>query len=204
MTVAEQAGLRRGPLDGLARELRDAGNEKVRVEPLSARAIVNLRGRPTEAGFAAAIRAATGIELPLDPNRWTGDNRRSATWLGPDESLLMASDADSAVLEHTIRDARVDDPWLSVVDVSQNYICMVLSGSSARDLLAKGCSLDLGTTSFRPRDCAQTTVAKTRAILRAMDDGQSIELWVRNSFADYAARWLMDAAVEFGPRRSRS
>ena len=34
--------------------------------------------------------------------------------------------------------------------------------------------------------------------LRCVDDSPSFELIVRRSFADYAALWLQDAAMEYG------
>ena len=65
-------------------------------------------------------------------------------------------------------------------------------------MLAKGCPLDLHPLVFRPGDCAQTLLAKANIIIRCVDDSSSYELIVRRSFADYAALWLHDAALEYG------
>lgn len=81
----------------------------------------------------------------------------------------------------TPRDSRPDDPWLSAVDVSHNYSCLLLTGPRVRDLLAKGCPLDLHPRVFGQRDCTQSTLAKSRVLLRALNDSQSTEVWVHNS-----------------------
>jgi heterotetrameric sarcosine oxidase gamma subunit len=47
--------------------------------------------------------------------------------------------------------------------------------------------------------CAQTTFAKASAVISNKSDG-SFDLIVRRSFADYIARWLLDAGQEFGCR----
>ena len=73
-----------------------------------------------------------------------------------------------------------------------------MTGPNARDVLAKGCPLDLHPSVFRPGDCAQTLLAKANVTLRCVDDAPSYELTVRRSFADYAAPWLQDAALEYG------
>jgi len=43
--------------------------------------------------------------------------------------------------------------------------------------------------------CIQTIVARARVLMRVME-GDTIELWVRNSLAAYTARWLVDAAAD--------
>ena len=73
-----------------------------------------------------------------------------------------------------------------------------MSGPSARDVLAKGCPLDLHPAVFGPGDCAQTLLAKANVTLRCVDDSPRFELIVRRSFAEYAALWLHDAAMEYG------
>ena len=82
------------------------------------------------------------------------------------------------------------DPWLSVVDLSHHYTRMSLCGAEVRNLLAKGCSLDLRPSAFSPGDCARTLFAKSRVLLSSHDEN-SFDLWVSNSFARYLAEWLL-------------
>ena len=87
---------------------------------------------------------------------------------------------------------------VSVNDVTGGQTVITLSGPNAREVLSKGCPLDLHPLVFRPGDCAQTLLAKANVTLRCIDDTPSYELIVRRSFADYTALWLQDAALEYG------
>jgi sarcosine oxidase subunit gamma len=188
---------RRTPLEAPAGELLPVSYDGLAMEPIGPRTVINLRGRIEDAGFAAAMKEASGAELPVTANRWNGDGGRAAIWLGPDEWLIVAADGEAAPLEQAIRAARPGDPWLSVVDLSQSYAALLLSGPRTRELLAKGCPLDLHPRAFGSGSCAQSTLAKARVLLRAVEDGAAVEVWFRNSFTDYAVRWLIDASAEF-------
>lgn len=193
--------VRRAALDAYADELAKASSDVLRIGVLPTRSVVNLRGNSADQSLVTDAQRAVGIELPLIPNRWHGNDRIAAMWLGPDEWLLFAPDGEAADIEKAMRDARPMDPWLSLVDVSHNYAALMLSGLGTRDLLANGCALDLHSSVFGAGDCAQTILAKSRVLLRAVDGEDSIELWVRNSFAGYIAEWLQDACRGWGLRQ---
>ncbi len=72
-----------------------------------------------------------------------------------------------------------------------------LTGPCIREVLAKGCALDLHKTVFTQSMCAQTTL--DRAAVTLICEGEDeIRLICRRSFADYVETWLKDAATEFG------
>lgn len=186
-------------MSGIAgQQIGEAGGAAVRLAPAAARSLVNLRGRLQDAHLVAAVWKVLGVALPESPNRWNAGERVTVLWLGPDEWLLMAPDGEAEGIEAGLREAVGDDPWLSVVDVSHNYTGLTLSGPASRQVLAKGCPLDLHDRSFGPGACAQTLLAHSRVLLRAFGDAGRIEIWVRNSFARYTASWLVDAMAEFG------
>lgn len=188
--------VRRDALGALAGELVADRGAAVGIELAPFLSVLDVRGPATDA-FVESIGAAIGVAPPLKPNTWTGDDGRSAIWLGPDEWLLVAPEGEAEVVEATVREACRELAWLSVVDVSHNYATFLVSGFNSRELLSKGCALDIHPSVFGAGVCAQTLLAKTRVLLRAMDEGRVIELWVRNSFARYTAQWLLDASVEF-------
>ena len=68
----------------------------------------------------------------------------------------------------------------------------------ARDLLAKGCTLDLHPRAFKVGACAQTGLARAGAILHLVDEAPTFEITILRSFADYMWVWLADAAEEYG------
>jgi sarcosine oxidase subunit gamma len=69
-----------------------------------------------------------------------------------------------------------------------------------RDVLAKGCSIDLHPRVFGRGSSAQTTLGQAGVVLLALSDAvDDVVVLVRSSFAGYLADWLLDAALEFTP-----
>jgi sarcosine oxidase subunit gamma len=157
-----------------------------------AEAQVNVRASGEAAGRVAQ---ALGLALPFEPNTVATLGQRSILWLGPDEWLVVDGATTAAEIEAAVRGAFVPD-WGSVVDVSANRTIVELSGPHARDVLARGCSLDLHPRSFGPGRCAQTLLANTAVIVWQTDDAPTFLILVRASFARHLARWLADAAAE--------
>jgi sarcosine oxidase subunit gamma len=157
---------------------------------------INLRGDPTDARFAAAAERALGAALPTAANttRIAGDI--IVYWLGPDEWLAVTPGEREQEVVNALRSG-LDGVHSSVTPVTGGQTILVLRGTHARDLLAKGCPFDLHSPGFRPGACAQTHLAKAGVLLRPLgDDG--MEIIVRRSFADYLYKWLETAAAEYG------
>ena len=84
------------------------------------------------------------------------------------------------------------------MDVSAQRIAIRLTGSRVRDLLAKGCAIDLHPRVFGRGRSAQSTLGLAAVVLLALGDGgDDFLVLVRSSFAGYLAEWLLDAAVEY-------
>lgn len=157
---------------------------------------LNLRGDPGDAGFLEAVERVLGVGLPLTPNTAAGSDELTVYWLCPDEWLIVTGADRQTALEGELRQA-LGEHHVAITDVSGGQTVLRLGGPRLRDLLAKGCSLDLHPRQFRPGQCAQTLYAKAPVLLRAVDAG-TFELVVRRSFADYLWQWLEDAAGEYG------
>jgi sarcosine oxidase, subunit gamma len=143
-----------------------------------------LAGHPLPPGlreipFRTAINVQGTASFPTPaPGRAVGWDERSVLWLGPSEWLVVDG-------------IPVNLP--GGVDVSANRTTIELSGQHARDILEKGCTLDLHPRAFTAGHCAQTTIARTQVILWQTSDAPVYHLMVRNSFARYLADWLVDA-----------
>ena len=158
---------------------------------------VNLRGDPGDGGFTSAAAGVLGFGLPTEPDTTGGKGGLLALWLGPDEWLVVTPPDAQTSLAQSLATA-LDGIHASVTDVTGGQTVITLGGPNAREVLSKGCPLDLHPLVFRPGDCAQTLLAKANVTLRCVDDSPSFELIVRRSFADYTALWLHDAALEYG------
>ena len=158
---------------------------------------LNLRGDPGGGGFTSAAAGVLGFRLPTDPNTTAGEGGLLALWLGPDEWLVVTPPDAQTRLADSL-EAALQGIHASVADVTGGQTMITLSGPRAREVLAKGCPLDLHPAVFGPGACAQTVLAKANVTIRCVDDSPRFELIVRRSFAEYAALWLHDAALEYG------
>jgi sarcosine oxidase subunit gamma len=120
---------------------------------------------------------------------------RAALWLGPDEYLFLAPEAEAPGLASALEQALQDEPH-SLVDVSQRQAALEISGSRAADILSSGCPLDLDVTAFPVGMCTRTVFAKAEIVLwRTAGDTFRLEVW--RSFTDYVARFLDEVVREY-------
>jgi sarcosine oxidase subunit gamma len=164
----------------------------ITVEPFVATVDVRL-------GTTAPDAAALGVDLPTVPNTWVEAGSGRAVWLGPDEWLLSSTTETPEELEARVRAAVVPLGGCAA-DVSAQRIGLRLTGDRVRDVLAKGCSVDLHPRVFGRGSSAQTTLGQAGVVLLALSAaGDDYAVLVRSSFAGYLADWLLDAALEFLP-----
>jgi sarcosine oxidase subunit gamma len=187
------------PLIG-ARDLLEEGSAsqagQIRIRELPFLELNNIRGNASDAAFRNAVRDAVGADLPVKPNTVSAGPDYALWWLGPDEWLAQSAEPVPARLDADLR-ARFGDSFATTVDVSSGYTTLWLSGPRAAEVLNKGCPLDLHPRVFGAGQCAQSHFFKTTIALRKLDD-DTWHLIVRRSFADYAARMLVDASAEYG------
>lgn len=169
----------------------------VRLVERPFRGHVNLRGDTGDDVFLKAVAGVLGFGLPLAPNTFIEDAGLTALWLGPDEWLIVTPPDGESTIAFALKDA-LGDAFSSVTDVTGGQTVVRISGPRARDVMAKGCTLDLHPRVFGPGRCAQTLVAKAMVTVVQVDESPAFDLIVRRSFADYLAHWIRDAAAEFG------
>lgn len=192
------------PLKGLATVHRTAETADSRRLALIERPFLDLavlRGNARSPDFAKALERALGTAPPLAPNTVAHGHRHLLAWMGPDEWWLQSQAPARPALEQALRPA-LQGLSACVVDVSSGYTVLELSGEHARDVLAKGCPLDLHPRVFGPGQCAQSHYFKAGVMVRALDEGD-IEVVVRRSFADYVGRMLLEAGREYLPAGSK-
>ncbi len=162
---------------------------------------IDLRGDPADRGFMTGIGRVLDLLLPTEPNTTASKGSITALWQGPDQWLLICPADDVAFFINTLRQATAGS-HAALTDVSDGRIALRLAGPSARDLLAKGCPLDLHPRRFQPGQCAQSLLAKAAVLCHLCADdaqqGPTFDLYVARSFADYLWTWLEDAGREYG------
>ncbi|MBH62274.1 MAG: sarcosine oxidase subunit gamma [Alphaproteobacteria bacterium] len=169
---------------------------------------INLRGDPGEKTFMDAVAKVTGSRLPTKPNTSAGPDDPQAgpraLWLALGEWLVVTVPGAEEETARSLAEVTADCGG-TVTDVSDARTVIAMGGRHARDVLMKGCPLDLHPAAFEPGACAQSRLALATVILyRGADpseaDASAFEIHVARSFADYLWTWLEDAAGEYGVR----
>jgi sarcosine oxidase, subunit gamma len=165
------------------------------------RTMTNLRFA-ADGPAAADVASVLGVSPPTRPNTWVSGQAGTVIWLGPDEWLVVG-DLDVLETQETDLRAAVTPSGGAAVDVSGQRVTLTLRGRHVRDVLAKGCPVDLHPRVFRSGSSAQTTLGRAGVVLLSLndtaDDTAQFTVLVRQSFANYLADWLVDAAEEFRP-----
>ncbi len=137
-----------------------------------------------------------GCNLPKKYNSTSSSGKRKIIWLGVDEFLLLFDNHEEEILYENLN-ITLKDQHFALTNLSDSLTAINLKGPNIREVLSKGCPIDLHETVFRANDCAQTILDRTN-ILLFCDDIQNIMIICQNSFYDYVSSWLKDASLEFG------
>jgi sarcosine oxidase, subunit gamma len=173
-------------------------------------------GKPTESSRGVQIDGVTGRSLLLLKS-WTpaaepriqvagvellakvgttvpGEPRVLCT--GPSEWLLVGT----KVLPWPER-GRIETDCgrhgIALADVSSGLAVLAVRGAASRDVLSRGCGLDLDPRAFSCPHCARTRFAHIAVVIDAIQGPDAFELYVAESYVHYLTTWLNDAAMEF-------
>lgn len=192
--------LRQSPLDHLrlaTRTVPDRGNAGVSLRERPFRVMVTLRGDADDPAFAAAVEIALGAKPPATPLTVAIAKEFWLLWLGPDEWLIVAAPVAGCDLVARF-EAALDGIHAAVTETGEAMTVIEAAGPHARDMLAKGCTIDLHPRAFAPGRVVRTLVAKAEVILLEIDQAPVYELYVHRSYAGYLWQWLEDAGLEYG------
>lgn len=195
--MADTAPQALGPLAGITGPVGGPHHAGVVLREVAGLSLINLRGDSAKA-FAGHVESVLGAALPTAPNTTSRADGLSLIWLGPDEWLPVSEDGASTALCAKLEEA-MSRVHHAVVDLSDNYAVVELSGHAARWVLAKGWPQDLHPSVFKPGQCSQGLLGHAQIILEQTGD-ESYRLFVRPSFAAYLWDWLVDASADVGHR----
>jgi sarcosine oxidase, subunit gamma len=122
-----------------------------------------------------------------------------ALCIGPGEWLVISSERGASSL-HEQMESELSAQSIAVVDLTDGMSTLEVQGPATRELLAKGCGLDLHPQTFPAGRCARTRFAQIPVIVECLDESARFGLYVARSYHNYLYAWLNDAAVEFEAR----
>jgi sarcosine oxidase subunit gamma len=176
--------------------LTEATGNQPTIREIPFQGFLNLRGKPDNSAFMAAVKKVLGCSLPIEANTVVVSGDYKVYWLGPDEWLVITPTDQQAKVKSELTLA-LGDVFSSVVDNSSGMTLLNITGDNAANLIARDCPLDLHSSVFKAGQCAQTRLAKAGAMIAPLVDGSGFELIIRRSFADYLLLWMQDALIEF-------
>ena len=152
------------------------------------------RGRAADLERIAASRGAT---LPAF-GRALIATQRAVICVRPARWLLLCPPAAPGSCAAAWADACAGSG--AAVDLSSGLVALQLAGPAVREVLARGCRLDLDPSMFPPGRAAATIMAQVSVILVATRVG--VLLLTPSTTAQHFAEWLEHTAAPFGFERA--
>jgi len=165
------------------------------LQELTQFALASVIARKDQAAQAVdAAQRAYGVAAPSSPTIAAGSDI-AFVWSGPNHWLVLGPQATESV---EARLGAVFGTHASVFDQSGSRVLLELRGPRARDVLAKGVSIDLHPRAFRTGDVAVTTASHLSVHLWQVADEPVYRLLVVRTWFDSLWRWLAASAAEYG------
>lgn len=198
MANAQLKEFRVTPAAHLAGEMeaaRVSGMRSVALTELDSPLQVGLRAKPGS-DSARVLESVLGFALPSRVGEVTGRSDAShVLWLSPDE-FLYVDPSDTTQAAAADLEASLEGLPGHAVDLSANRTVFELSGRASEELLEKGCNADLHPREFPAGRAVATQLAHVPILLHRVE--QNVwRLYPRASFADFVARWIIDAMAEY-------
>lgn len=147
-------------------------------------------------GFEQAVGSVLGVALPGVVLATASGGGTTVAWVGPDEWYVFTAMGAETDLKERL-DRALGGVHAQVVDVTDYYTIIAISGARAREMLQKIATLDLHPRAFEPGDAAMSDFGRTVSLLR-QTAADAYELMVRISMADYLWCLLAEAGHEWG------
>jgi sarcosine oxidase, subunit gamma len=141
----------------------------------------------------AEIAARRGCSLPA-PGRLNVAAGGMALCVSPGRWLLLC--APAAAGELAAGWSGECDGCAAVVDLSSSLSVLQLAGAATREMLARGCRLDLARQAFPEGSAAATVMAQVSVILAALPSGML--LLTPTTTARHFREWLAHTGKPFG------
>lgn len=171
-------------------------NLAVSMTEIADRGAIDLRGLLSDDAFTAAVRDVLGLALPATPRTSEHHEAVTALWLSTDQWLILVPRAEAPALTAALT-TRLAGIHSLACDVSDMRCIIRLEGNGAREILMKGCSLNLLGDDIQPGFVKRVLFAEIGALVRVVAiDPDSIELYVFRSYAEYAWEWLLKTGRE--------
>ncbi len=140
---------------------------------------------------------ANKLKLGTTPGVATDSRTMTALPVSPGQWMVFSKKQDGAFVSML---AKKSNGLGHVSEQSDSRICVRVSGPQARELMSRGCRLDLHKSKAGKGFCAQTPTAQVGVLLHQVDDAAVYDLYVYSGFARSFWHWITHTAEQFGYR----
>ena len=151
---------------------------------------INLRGKKKE--FFTKIGKILSLILPIEANTSSSNQKFNSLWLSPDEWMVYFNDEDKDTFNNLYNEISKLN-FGSIVDVSNQWICINLKGEKAFELLSSGSPFNFNKFKTTKNSVTQTHLNHTDVIIHHKNIND-INLFVRRSFSEDLWLWIKDSA----------
>lgn len=172
---------------------RSRGEPGVRAQLREGLSIATIIARKGQEARTTDILAELAGTKSLAERRVTRGGAGDVVWSGQNQWLLV-SDRAGFVPQVSLKLTG----FAAVSDQTDARAVLRLSGPRVRDVLAKGCMVDLHPRAFAAADTAITSIAHIGVQIWQIGDDPIYDLAVARSMAGSFWSWFEESAAEFG------
>ncbi len=148
-----------------------------------------LRGNPQNRQLIKNVESVFGLKLPVESNTCIQDKTHQIFWLGPNEWIVYCELAETQNKIASLKSA-LSELHSAIVDVSDYYTILRLSGPESTRLITKACPLDLHPDKFPKGSCTQTRFGHAGILLHKFSDTPGYDIQIRWSYTEYVWDYL--------------
>ena len=157
---------------------------------------LNLRGKSRD--FLTTIGKNINMILPIEANTSSSSDNYTSLWLSPDEWMIISNniidnDNNHYEIEELLFNKISKTNLGAVINISDQFVMINLSGDKIFDLLSTGCPFDFSDFSSKVGSVTQTLLSQIDVIIHHKEVN-SINLLVRRSFSEHLMSWINDSA----------
>ena len=142
------------------------------------------------------IEQSTGIIISNDPCQASESSCSSAIWIAPYRWLIVEKEKRDVIQE--LNNCLQADSFVAT-DLSHSRCVINISGKEARNVLRKGCSLDLDENFFKAGEAKTTSLFHINALIHCLAEN-SFDIYVARSYGQSFFEVIQHAAAEYGYR----
>ncbi len=133
------------------------------------------------------------LKFPTNSSEVTSDSKTRILWSAPRTWLVIS--VNEEIINKIMKNCSEEN--FAVTDISHSRAAIQIQGTQARELLKKGCPLNIN--DFRKNSCAGSIYHGITIVVDCIENEPDIfNLFVLRSFGESFYHHITDAALEFG------